>query len=759
MALVLFSAAEQQCSGTNTPQVALRMEIWRDDTGSGVDAVGNRESLWGRLMLVRRGSSGGSYNLYNNCSAAASANGSSLASVSGIGYDFRASSGMGAVGSTKTLWEGWFTVVHDADGTKTLPYAGSWTSPSGDLIGSTSVSNSVVLPKISQTPSTPTGFTATWVSDTQASLAWTNNYPSNGAPTTSNVQSSVNGAAFATVATLAATQSAAIATEANRKTVYRVNAQNATGASAWSATATVFTTPAAPTSVSAAKGPAGDILVAWASHVAFTEHEHVIEHSADGGSSWSALAVVAGGTSSYTHASPSASVPHTYRVRARNTDTGSRASAWVGSNTVVLLTAPSKPTIPTLNAYQDRGAAFLFAWVHNAIDTTAQIAFESAYSTDGGSTWTSTGKTTSTDAFRSYPASSWAANQQVAFRVRTWGQATVGGSDGAGASPWSDPVTATFKSRPVATIVGPANGGIYDSAALTVQLAFAQSEGASFVSATIELHAGATLLEQRVSTTLAATLMTTRVANDASYTLRVTVRDSNGLLSSITTSTFTVTYTEPVAAAVTVDYLEESGVGQLGIAIPDPVAGEVAAVAVTVTRTIAGATETIVERYPASAALTILDTTPTIRGTNVYVVTTISADGATTEVEQTLTTAEPWRAFLSTGVGYARIVSFGGDLTFTSKPTRSTALVQAAGRRRPIAMFGEQTGLEVSGSTTIVPGLGSSAQEIEEFLLEAGSVCYRDASGRRMFGIVTGSLDTPNSLSSAFQFTVTEATS
>jgi hypothetical protein len=144
---------------------------------------------------------------------------------------------------------------------------------------------------------------------------------------------------------------------------------------------------------------------------------------------------------------------------------------------------------------------------------------------------------------------------------------------------------------------------------------------------------------------------------------------------------------------------------------------------------------------------------------NDYVVTTISADGATTDVERTLVTAEQWRAFLSTGAGYARIVSFGGDLTFTTTPSRSTALVQAAGRRRPIAMFGEQTGLEVSGSTTIVPGLGSTAREIEELLLEAGPVCYRDASGRRMFGTVTGSLDTPNSLSSTFQFTVTEASS
>src|SRR5690606_26992035 len=106
----------------------------------------------------------------------------------------------------------------------------------------------------------------------------------------------------------------------------------------------------------------------------------------------SPLDVVASGTSSYTHVSPSTSFPHKYRVRASNLDTGALVSAWVESGTVVLLTAPNKPTVPALGPNVDKGSAFVFPWTHNPVDTTAQTAYEVEYSTNGGSSWTSTGK-------------------------------------------------------------------------------------------------------------------------------------------------------------------------------------------------------------------------------------------------------------------------------------------------------------------------------------------------------------------------------
>jgi hypothetical protein len=252
--------------------------------------------------------------------------------------------------------------------------------------------------------------------------------------------------------------------------------------------------------------------------------------------------------------------------------------------------------------------------------------------------------------------------------------------------------------------------------------------------------------------------MDTSVADGGSYTLTVTVLDSNGLVSDAVTSTFTVEYTDPVAAVVVVTYLSDSGIAQIDLAIPDPGDDEAAAVAVTITRTIDGARETIVTEYPITdSPLTILDMTPTIHGTNRYTVTTISEDGATVDVVTDLVTVEDWWAFLSTGDGFSTIVNFFGNLQVSAAPARALALVETAGRSRPIALFGATGTLEVSGSADLDPRMGSTPQEVEQFILAAGIVCYRDPTGRRVFGAMTGSVASPNTRSSAFSFKVSEA--
>src|SRR5690606_26564403 len=117
----------------------------------------------------------------------------------------------------------------------------------------------------------------------------------------------------------------------------------------------------------------------------------------------------------------------------------------------------------------------------------------------------------------------------VTFQVRTKGSYDSGSDGDASYSPWSDSVTVTFKSKPVATITAPAHGSTLTQAALTVVLGFSQPESATFVNATIGLYQGATLLEEIVSTTLAGTLFATRVADGSSYTVKAVVKDSNGL--------------------------------------------------------------------------------------------------------------------------------------------------------------------------------------------------------------------------------------
>jgi hypothetical protein len=687
--------------------------------------------------------------------------------ITGPGYVWSGSFGFdwrpGGLQST-LIASGVTRIYGNADGTPPNPFymygvIGA-TGSSGGGSGATVGGAFLALPTLKQLPGTPTSVAAARVSDTSINVTWAQSSASNGQPTANTIRRRINGGAWADAVTIAPATSTALAAAANQKIEYAVKATNSVGDTAWSATsAPVYTTPGAPTGVVATKVGL-DISLAWTPNVAFTEHQHVIEHGVDvaGVVTWdgSALATITAGTSSYTHTAPNPAQRHVYRVRSRNTDVGALSSATVQSNVVQLLTAPAKPTVPAPAAFQDKAAIFRLSWVHNPIDSSAQTKRQVRYSLDGGSTWTTGAKTTSTAEFLDYAANTWVANNAVTFQVRTKGAYDAGSDADASYSPWSDSVTVTFKTKPVATITSPANASVVTTAALTVVLGFSQAESATFVNATIGLYQGATLLEEIVSTTLAGTLFATRVADGGSYTVKAVVKDSNGLNSAQVSSAFTVDYIEPVAAVVVVTYLPDSGIAQLGLTVPAAGGGLVAATSVTIDRVIDGVTENVVSLYPSAASLTFLDTTPTIHGTNLYRVTTRSVDGATTVVQATLITTEDEWAFLSKGPGYQEIIRFQLAPGVQATPTVDSALVKAAGRRRPIGLYSTAGGLVVSGAGALAEGYGSDPVEIEEFLLVAGKGCYRDPTGRRLFGMIAGSITRAGSDLGQLAYTVTE---
>lgn len=634
-------------------------------------------------------------------------------------------------------------VGHNADGSRSYTVQGNigstGTSGAG---GPASVAANMTLTKLTQLPGTPYNLTTARVSDAQTSLYWAMNNPSNGQPTSTRIESSVNGAAYAEVVSIGAAQSATVATAANRKTIYRVRTGNAAGVTAWSNLATIYTTPAIPTNPLATKQANLDILVSWTDKVAYAEHTHEVWHGtvAGGVTTWdgAALATIPNGTTSYTHAAPDPSKQHIYEVRAV---AGALSSGFAISNTVQLLIAPNKPTIPALPAYADKASVLTVPWVHNSVDTTPQTAYEFSYSTDGGTTWTSSGKTVSTNASTSFAANAFAANQTVTMRVRTWGSATTGGSDGAGASPWSDLAAVTFKTAPTANITSPANGGTVNDATLRVNLTFAQPEAATFVKAQLELLQGAATLEALESTILIGVQMATPVQNGVSYTIRARVQDSNGVWSAWKANTFNVVYLAPVPAGVALQFLPDNGFGQLDVTIPAPGAGQAAATKVTITRKIDGGTEEVLFKdYPVAAALTFLDTVPSVHGTNTYTVTTTSALGAQTIRTFDLVTDECRRAYLSKGQGFTNVVVFGANLEISENLGVAADTVQAAGRTKPIGLYGVEQNVTIKVSSFVFDGFGSPLKDLRAILLVPGKACYRDPSGRRVFGAVSGSL-------------------
>jgi hypothetical protein len=224
---------------------------------------------------------------------------------------------------------------------------------------------------------------------------------------------------------------------------------------------------------------------------------------------------------------------------------------------------------------------------------------------------------------------------------------------------------------------------------------------------------------------------------------------------------FHVTFSPPAPATIDATYVPEAGMMQLAVSFPAPVAPQVAAVTFDITRTIDdGPTEVIMPTQSVVGDILLLDTTPTINGDNQYAVITYTAAGAASDpvTVDAVTTETQW-AFLSTGDGFADYVLFFGDLTVGSVPQRDSALIKAAGRARSIALFGETSTLDVSVTATILTDMGSSPQQIESLMLGAGLACYRDPSGRRVFGMLSNNgIANIGPQFASLSFTISEAT-
>jgi len=621
-------------------------------------------------------------------------------------------------------------------------------------------------------------------------VSWAQSSPGNGQPTTNYVQQSINGGAWGNAGTFNATTSSTVTTAANRKTIYQVRGQNSAGNSGFSASsAPIYTTPAAPTGATAVKGSDLSITVSWKNNVGYSEYNVEVWHGtvAGGVTTWdaTALATLASGTTSYKHTAPDASKVHTYRVRAK---AGSLYSGYSTTTSVQILAAPNKPTVPTTVPYADVAQPFTFNWLHNPVDTTPQLAYEFSYSTDGGTTWSTTGRVVSSAKSYTVAANTYPADTVLTTRVRTWGSATTGGSDGAGGSPWSDLVVITYKTAPVASITAPEDGDTLSAATLVASVGFDQSEDATFVGATLELSSDGSVLETLNTSIQQGITLNTQLQDDTDYTLRAQVQDSNGLWSDWISINFSVNYLSPVPASINVSYVEENGFGQVTVSLTNPGDGQDAAVTISISRSIDGGDpELLVDTFPVPTVpatvqevflgddvdlddgvtlgtmdviipdvISLMDTTPTINGTNTYLVTTTSALGAQVTVTADLVTRECRRAFLSRDPNFSTVGVFGGNLSVSETLSVASTTMEAAGRTKPIGLYGTETSVQLKVTSYMFENFGSSISDMRDLLLMTGKACYRDPSGRRLFGSVSGGIDYSKVTRGNLSFTITE---
>lgn len=530
--------------------------------------------------------------------------------------------GTGYYGGGAQAWEIWIdgtryagTWTYDFRGS-TPKYIGITTQAKGGLapgqrgwsaavnmgsgIGSASASGAIDIPP--DVPAAPTMNTPVRISDTSNSISWIRRASGQAPYDSQQVQRQVHAGTWSgwvgvvgdgTRYTDNGTQQnwTDNSTVANRVYVYSVVAYNGSGGARSAESKWVFTTPGAPSTVTAVKEASGAITLTLALTVLHGEYQNVLEFSSDNGTTWNALATLATNVKTYTHASPPVGPGIRYRARTvinspANIGHG-LASAWTQSATVPLQAPPNPPSSLAPN-----GLAFTavnaqpFTWSHNTVDSSAQTAYEIQYRVVGASTWTTTGKIASTTQARTFAANTFVNGRQYEWQVRTWGAYVD-------PSPFSATAVFTTSALPAATITTP--GTTLNTSRLTAVWSYFDTEGTAQSAWEAVLYRNGVAVENRSgSGSATSTAFTTPLTDATQYEVRVRVRDGSSLWSPWNAVIFTTAFPLPRTPQVTLNWDVEQGAVQVTMANLAPGSGQVAATYNQIYRSVDGTTWTLV---------------------------------------------------------------------------------------------------------------------------------------------------------------------
>ena len=350
-------------------------------------------------------------------------------------------------GSGGGFASGTYVIAHGTLGEAQVQVSAQYQDSSG--VGSFAITGVDSLPDI---PQTVAGATATRVNDGQINLAWTNNSTSTAPYANIKVYRRRDGGSWVNIATLGVVTSYSdTTTSANHKYEYRMSAVGSnTVEVGYATTSAVYTTPSAPSGLTATKVGSGSIRLDWTNNVGYGDTAYTvrIEESQNGGA-FTEIASVSGGVAVYSHASPSTSVTHTYRVRARST-TGSLNSSYSGnSNTVTLLATAAAPTgLSPSGVARDAAGDIALSWTHNPTDGTPQSKRRVQVKVNAGAYADVVNDTSSTSSY-TVAGGTWTNGDTITWKVATAGQNGTLGAFSAEAS-------FTPSAKPTVTINTPA---------------------------------------------------------------------------------------------------------------------------------------------------------------------------------------------------------------------------------------------------------------------------------------------------------------
>lgn len=232
--------------------------------------------------------------------------------------------------------------------------------------GTSTATTTHTIPAITySTPNAPSSCSASRSSDSKATVKWSNGSTSTTRPRTRTyVERQTDGGSWTSLGYVgSSTTSYTDSTiSANHRYQYRVRAYGNGGYSSYATSGYIYTTPKAPTSLTASVVEGTSIKVTAAGLGTYAEGWQ-LARSTDGGSSWTTIQSALGASSlSYTDTYSGAVQ---YRARCYR---GSLYSSWTTSNSVTSITRPLAPTLTASPPVVAWGQPITFTWVPNHPD-------------------------------------------------------------------------------------------------------------------------------------------------------------------------------------------------------------------------------------------------------------------------------------------------------------------------------------------------------------------------------------------------------
>lgn len=577
-------------------------------------------------------------------------------------------------------------------------------------------------------PNAPASMTATYVSDTTTDLAWPSSVAANKPVDRYRVERydyANPGAGYVFQNNYTGLSARLTNGAANTRYSFRVRAENTAGVSGWVYAAEVYTNPAAPTGVTLTREATGELKAVWTDRSPQNTHwEYAFREDAG---TWPAATSAPNSTTQATKASPNTLVSHQFRIRA-TTSTG-RASSWVESNTLSLLSPPNPPTALS-GGVADPARPITNTWQHNTTDGSGQLAYQLRWKETGAGAFTEGAQVASSAQQATWPGGTFTwdgtPGDGLEVEVRTKGQhATWSGWSATSAWTWATTPEVDF-ALPGATWGSPVLVPTWTTSQPQAlwQLTLADAAGNP-----LEVLSGSgAALEARPAY---------RLTSGLEYNLTLSVRSTAGLWSEPAAVTFTTDF--PLPAPVTPVVVWDPARGWAVVSFTVPAYGpELAAPnEVDLYRSDTGPDGTwylVAEGVP--VASTVTDTEPAVDGRAVWVArsrnTTLAteADGplATTEV-----TAE--RGYLSGGDGFEVVVAlvYAPETTLKgTRPGRQVITLDGGNRPRRVLVETPEVARVLSYAGRLYGPL--ERDTFEALAIMNGPHLYRDPDGRKVYG-------------------------